>query len=84
MCGWQCHFGLCFDGLPFPLAATAAPHATNTTNNTTTTIHNNRYAESRVVAQFNEANPNMRVSIAGSTVHNMDSFLEEVDAAVRQ
>lgn len=42
------------------------------------------YAESRVVAQFNEANPNMRVSLGGSTVHNMGSFLDEVESAVRR
>lgn len=40
------------------------------------------YAEARVVAQFNDANPNMRVVIGGSTVHNMTTFLEEVGMAV--
>jgi len=39
------------------------------------------YAESRVVAQFNENNPTMRVILGGSAVHNSESFLEEMKLA---
>eukprot|EP00047_Mylnosiga_fluctuans_P009905 m.13677 g.13677 ORF g.13677 m.13677 type:complete len:552 (+) comp2853_c0_seq1:1333-2988(+) len=39
------------------------------------------YEESRVVAQFNEANPSMRVVLGGTAIHNFNGFAEEMKAA---
>jgi len=36
------------------------------------------YAESRVVQNFNKANPNMRVLLGGSSIHNFDTFIDEI------
>lgn len=36
------------------------------------------YEEAKAVAGFNEANPNMRVVLGGTTVHNFESFCDEI------
>ena len=36
------------------------------------------HEEARVVGEMNAANPGVRITLAGSTVHNADSFLGEL------
>ena len=36
------------------------------------------YAESRVVAEFNEENPDMRVVLAATCLHNFETFQTEM------
>ncbi|KIW00775.1 uncharacterized protein PV09_07755 [Verruconis gallopava] len=40
------------------------------------------YEEARVVAQINASSPGVRVVLGGTTIHNSESFLEEVEDAV--
>lgn len=40
------------------------------------------YEEAKMVAQVNASSPGVRVVLAGTTVHNSSSFLEEVEDAV--
>merc|ERR1712146_581365 len=38
------------------------------------------FEEARSVAQFNKENPTMRVVLGGTTVHNFESFCDEIRA----
>lgn len=40
------------------------------------------YEEAKMVAQVNASSPGIRVVLAGTTIHNSTTFLEEVDDAV--
>ena len=40
------------------------------------------YEEAKMVAQVNASSPGVRVVLAGTTIHNSTTFLEEVDDAV--
>ena len=42
------------------------------------------YEEARFVAQFNEANPGIRVVLGGTTIHSSKSFLEEMEEAMKR
>ncbi|KLU89377.1 vacuolar protein sorting-associated protein 45 [Magnaporthiopsis poae ATCC 64411] len=41
------------------------------------------YEEAKTVAGINASSPGVRVVLGGTTMHNADTFLEEVDDAVR-
>ncbi|EDQ93117.1 uncharacterized protein MONBRDRAFT_13583 [Monosiga brevicollis MX1] len=41
------------------------------------------FEEARSVAQFNKENPTMRVVLGGTTVHNFESFCDEIRASSR-
>jgi len=42
------------------------------------------YEEAKIVAEFNAANPTMRVVLGGTTIHNFDSFCEEMTESLKK
>eukprot|EP00052_Salpingoeca_macrocollata_P011810 m.91195 g.91195 ORF g.91195 m.91195 type:complete len:558 (-) comp18207_c0_seq2:51-1724(-) len=42
------------------------------------------YEESKAVAQFNDANPSMRVTLGGTAIHNFKSFCKEISTSLKK